>query len=301
MENNKSYRVILLILSMAVFSIASADQELPAKDKLLSCDTQLALSAAYEILNNPLILGEPLEMFAPVMALYQNGKKNDAVFWYYVAQLRAQNQLAYQNGDRGQLIAVMSMTTGSLINNYAFQDTSKLNATLDTVLAWDKKTQNPYLKKPILLKDKVGIGYKFIETLKGKISSPHKETEDLARKNSAMYDQLLEDRRKQMCKPGQPDPALIPQIVKNEKLQVVEFVKTNEKVLSEASTVENASLSLSTTNGDSSLPFRYEIDVGGIHAIVNVTRENGNAKFFLACTTKMSLGSRNPNKDVCSQ
>lgn len=117
------------------------------KEKLESCDPSIAVSAAEEFINNPNILKEPLELFNPALVLFLNGKKNDAVFWFYAAQLRVRYQLAFEKGDRGQLLSVMMMTMGPSINNYASQDISNFNRILDRVLDWDKKTPNPFRDK----------------------------------------------------------------------------------------------------------------------------------------------------------
>ena len=109
-----------------------------------SCDPKIAVAAADELINSPGMLKEPLELFSPAFVLFLNGKKDDAIFWFYAAQLRVRYQLAFEKGDRGQLLSVMMMTMGPAINNYAFQDISNLNRILDRVLDWDKKTPNPF-------------------------------------------------------------------------------------------------------------------------------------------------------------
>ena len=81
------------------------------------------------------------------MLLFLHGKKDDAVFWFYAAQLRVRYQLAFEKGDRGQLLTVMLMTIGPPINNYAFQDVANLDRILVRVLEWDKKVANPFRDK----------------------------------------------------------------------------------------------------------------------------------------------------------
>jgi len=117
------------------------------KERMESCDPKIAVAAAEEIINQPGTLKEPLELFSPALVLFLHGKKDDAVFWFYAAQLRVRYQLAFEKGDRGQLLSVMMMTMGPAINNYAFQDISNLNRILDRVLEWDKKTPNPFREK----------------------------------------------------------------------------------------------------------------------------------------------------------
>ncbi|MBN1472739.1 MAG: ankyrin repeat domain-containing protein [Syntrophaceae bacterium] len=117
-------------------------------ERLGSCDSKIALAAAEEIIKKPASLKEPLDLFKPALTFYLHGKKDEAVFWFYAAQLRVRYQLAFEKGDRGQLLQIMRMTIGPPILNYAFQNTSNLNRILDRVLEWDKKTPNPFREKP---------------------------------------------------------------------------------------------------------------------------------------------------------
>jgi len=117
------------------------------KERLESCDPRIAVAAAEEFINSPDMLKEPLELFGPALVLFLHGKKDDAVFWFYAAQLRVRYQLAFEKGDRGQLLAVMLMTVGPPINNYAFQDVDNLDRILVRVLEWDKKVVNPFRDK----------------------------------------------------------------------------------------------------------------------------------------------------------
>lgn len=142
------FTTLLFVATLFLSATLFADENLPAVERLKSCDPRIALTAAKEILNDPKTTKEPLEMFSPAFILFQNGEKDEAVFWFYAAQLRTRYQLAYQNGDRGQLLSVMLMTTGPSINNYAFQDVSNFDRILDRVLEWDKTTANPFREKP---------------------------------------------------------------------------------------------------------------------------------------------------------
>lgn len=120
------------------------DSPKTVKERLESCDPKIAVAAAYELIKKSDILKEPLELFNPAFVLFLNNKKDDAIFWFYAAQLRVRYQLVFEKGDRGQLLSVMMMTMGPAINNYAFQDISNLIRILDHVLKWDKNTPNPY-------------------------------------------------------------------------------------------------------------------------------------------------------------
>jgi hypothetical protein len=154
------------------------------KERLNSCDAKTALAAAEEIIDNPATLKEPLDLFAPAFTYFMHGKKDKAVFWFYAAQLRVEYQLAFQNGDRGQLLKGMRMLVGPPILNYAYQDISNLGSILDRVLEWDKKTPNPYREKPRTsdINNKIEHMYKTWQDYKAKLVKDKKSLEKEARK-----------------------------------------------------------------------------------------------------------------------
>jgi hypothetical protein len=154
-----------------------------AQERLKSCDPTVALGAAEEILANKSTLREPLQMFPAAIALFQYGSKDEAVFWFYAAQLRTRYQLVFQGGDRGQLLRVMMMTTGEPINNYAFQDIAKLARTLDRVVEWDTKTSNPFRDKPRTEANEKEIQkiYSGLRDMKAKLVAEKDDLENKAR------------------------------------------------------------------------------------------------------------------------
>ena len=114
------------------------------EEQLASCNAAIALAAAEQIIKAPKTLREPLELFPVTVTLYRLGRKDEAVFWFYVAYLRGQHQAIVKGGDVGQLLTVMKMTIGPPILNYAYQDVKKLNRILDKVAAWNKSHPNPF-------------------------------------------------------------------------------------------------------------------------------------------------------------
>jgi len=136
---------ILFVSFHAVTSLAAISSEIEIR--LNSCEPNVAISAAEEIINNPDALKEPSQLFSPALVFFRNGKKDDAVFWYYAGQLRVRYQLASEGKNQGLLMMnlVMSLAVlGHAINNYAFQDVTNFGRILDRVTAWDKTTPNPY-------------------------------------------------------------------------------------------------------------------------------------------------------------
>ncbi len=97
----------------------------------------------------------PSEYFTRATALFQQGQKDDAVFVYYVAQLRYRTYVTArpdlpQDQDPALLSSLMA-TIGPSINQYAFGDLPRVIKTLDAVLAYGSKypdTLTPRQKYP---------------------------------------------------------------------------------------------------------------------------------------------------------
>lgn len=300
---------LLFPAAPALAADAASLASLPVNDRIKSCNPSIAIPAALGILNNPANLKEPLTLFAPVQTLYQHGQKDEAVFWYYAVQLRTRYQLVFEKGDRGQLLMVMSMTTGQLINNYALQDTTRFTQTLDRVLEWDQKTVNPYRDKPQTEANKNEITkiYDGMRELKAKVSADKEKYETQARKNALQIEQAYTGAFKTQCQSGQLDPALVDQETKKEWAKAIQFAKSNPDVIRAAGKIIEAYPASSTRNGNGEImPNKYEISLKAengksVYAIIDVTRTAGQANFSLACTTGLSLGQRDPRKNACAQ
>ena len=82
---------------------------------------------------------------------FERGEKDEAVFWFYVGQLRYRAYLAtHPKLDPTGEPAIYSVLFRSLsppINQYAFGDIPKLIATIDRVLAWDAANEDAFAPK----------------------------------------------------------------------------------------------------------------------------------------------------------
>ena len=304
-------RIILIafvIMSETFYSsFALADNGRTANDRLKSCKPSVAVKAAEEILNDPKTLREPLTMFAPAATLFQNGKKDEAVFWFYAAQLRARYQLVFEKGDRGQLLQIMLMTVGRQINSYAYQDIERLNRTIGRVLSWDKKSPNPFREIERKGEKEIEIEkiYSSIHNLRNRLISRKEELQRRARVEAPKIEKSLAYRRAARCRPGTLDPSLVRREIEKEKISVTKFVKTRKAVLREAGEIEFADVATYTTEPNAKLPARYTVSVDGatktVYVEVNVSRSAHETKFTLACITSLSPGQRDSFKDVCVQ
>jgi hypothetical protein len=233
---------LLFVFALLLSPISLANDSLPAADRLKSCDSRIALAAAKEILSGPNTLREPLEMFSPAFVLFQNDEKDEAVFWFYAAQLRVRYQLVFEKGDRGQLLSVMLMTVGQPINNYAFQDVRRLDRTIERVLEWDRITPNPFRDRSRSSEIEANLEkvYSGIRDLKLKLVAEKDDLEQKARAAAPQIEQSSAQSKTRRCKPGEPDPALAKQTIDTEKKLVVEFAKTQPAVAQEAGTIQSA-------------------------------------------------------------
>lgn len=283
-----------------------AGRSLSAEDRMKSCDSGMALAAATETVSNPDNLKEPMQLFPPAFAYFQNGRKDEGVFWFYAAQLRVRQQMVINNGDRGQILAVMMMTMGPAINNYAYQNTAQLNQILDKVLKWDKDTPNPFREeaKQQKLDNKIEQVYAGFSELKFRLVTDKASMEAAARQAAPGIEQMYTRMNSERCRKGQPDPAYANQIAADEWSQAIEFVKNNKDVLREVGSIKGVGRVASRKKHGETIPSRYELSVGGdrsAYAIVDVSRSSGVAQFTLACLTHLSLGMRDPFKDACKQ
>jgi hypothetical protein len=83
--------------------------------------------------------------------LFQDGQKDEAVFWFYLGQLRYRFHLATArnldpSGDPA-LFASLSEVVGRPLNEYAFGDIPKLAEAIDKVLEWDATHENGFTPK----------------------------------------------------------------------------------------------------------------------------------------------------------
>ncbi len=280
--------------------------ELPSEDRLKSCDPSVAIAAAEEIVSNPANRKEPMQLFSPALAFFQNGRKDEGVFWFYAAQLRVRQQMVIQNSDRGQILSITLMTMGGPINNYAFQNTSNLNQILDSVLEWDKKTTNPFRDKARSQKldkqiDQVYVGY---SELKSKLVTEKTSLETAARQAAPGIKQMYVQMNSQRCRKGQPDPAYENQSKKIEEQLALDYITHNDQVIKLAGGAVKTFPASSSIYSNDRNRGRYDFSITGpknFYAIVDVNRSSGKPEFNLACVTTLSMGSREGGKDACSQ
>jgi hypothetical protein len=90
----------------------------------------------------PALAGQhPAEYYKRAGELFKEGKKDDAVFVFYLGQLRYRTFLLAKPGSDPTgdptIFASLSQVIGKPINQYAFGDIPGLTRTIDAVLAYD--------------------------------------------------------------------------------------------------------------------------------------------------------------------
>jgi TPR repeat protein len=83
-------------------------------------------------------------------------RPDDAVFWYYVGQLRGRMEAA-SDSDAAQAYGAIFATVGPMINEYAAGDVDKLAATIDQVLAWDAAHPPAHIVSSVREKERQGL------------------------------------------------------------------------------------------------------------------------------------------------
>ncbi|MES2906494.1 MAG: hypothetical protein V4691_05645 [Pseudomonadota bacterium] len=93
----------------------------------------------------------PASYFMLATKLFERGEKEEAVFWFYVGQIRfrsylGENPQLKESGDPALFGSLMA-TVGPPINEYAFGDIPALMKTIDRALEWDAAHDDAFSKK----------------------------------------------------------------------------------------------------------------------------------------------------------
>lgn len=99
------------------------------------------------------------EAFALVILakrLFEAGRKDEGVFWYYVGQLRGRME-ASTNETAAQAYGAVFASIGPMFNEYAAGDLEKLEGTIDNVLAWEVAHPPAGVAKEVREKQRRGL------------------------------------------------------------------------------------------------------------------------------------------------
>jgi hypothetical protein len=115
-----------------------------AIDILNGKDKKLKMQTVDSILKNPNFYNPPV-IYTLSRELFNQDKKDDATYWFYVAQLRARYDanLCMDNSAK-QAVSVLNGENGPDINKYAFQDIDKLQKTVTKVVDFVRTNEENY-------------------------------------------------------------------------------------------------------------------------------------------------------------
>ncbi len=86
---------------------------------------------------------DPPVLYALSKALFTSGKYNDAIFWFYLAQLRARYDVN-RCADKSASAAQYNQTFGPDINQYAFAHLDDLEKAISKVIAFERSNEEKY-------------------------------------------------------------------------------------------------------------------------------------------------------------
>ena len=134
-------RKILVLLAM-LLGVASTATGASAKDFAEKSSKEMIAVIAKE---------HPSSYYMLAMRLFQEGQKDEAVFWFYTGQIRyrarLKTHLNLKPDGEPALFGSLSEVVGRPLNQYAFGDIPKLATIIDRALAWDAKHADPFSPK----------------------------------------------------------------------------------------------------------------------------------------------------------
>jgi hypothetical protein len=111
---------------------------------LNSGNDQLRQQAVDAILGNPGYYNPPV-IYALSRVLFNQGRKDEAAYWFYVGQLRARYDANLcLDVSAKQAVAVLNNEYGPDINKYAFQDMDRLERTVKKVVEFVRANDENY-------------------------------------------------------------------------------------------------------------------------------------------------------------
>lgn len=307
------------ILAGCFATLASPSNAAPLPDssitaRVASCDAAVVRSAVEEMLRDPKTFREPLMLFHAASGERMVGRKEEAAFLYLAARLRSSRQILFEKGDRPQLLAIMTMTTGPLVMPAIEADPELARRVVRRVIDWDIATPDPFRDREDAKSRDIQNG--FAEIDRGLARLPDQIGGDPTRVAKARDMDMQAERQiksiyEERCGPGTLDPVDTEAAIKRITSEAQSLVKTHPFVLAKANgDVKSVNVG-SWRHGPSRLPSRLTVSVSPasgksfyaeVDADVTITpdRKLGTIKTALVCVTALWIGQRDALwKDVC--
>ena len=111
------------------------------------------------VLNNPNYYNPPV-IYALSKELFNQNEKDEAMYWFYVAQLRARYDANLcMDKSAKQAVSVLNNEYGPEINKYAFQDIDKLEKTVNKVVEFISKNEENFKLNADSIAELIGTLY----------------------------------------------------------------------------------------------------------------------------------------------
>ena len=132
------------IETKGVFKEIAIKKQNQAVEKILGKDKKEKKTIIKTVKENPNDFNPPV-MYALSHELFEQGDKDEACYWFYLAQLRARYDanLCMDNSAK-QAVSVLNNSYGPEINKYAFQDIEKLEKTVIKVVNFVRENEENY-------------------------------------------------------------------------------------------------------------------------------------------------------------
>lgn len=132
------------IKAKGVYSEIAVDKQNETIKALQDKDKKLKKQIIETVINKPNAYNPPV-LYALSRELFLQGDKDDASFWFYVAQLRARYDanLCMDNSAK-QAVSILNREYGPDINKFALQDIEKLEKTVKKVVDFVRTNHEDY-------------------------------------------------------------------------------------------------------------------------------------------------------------
>lgn len=133
-----------VVETKAQFSDIDVTKQNEIISQLQSADASVRKVTIEQIIANPNDYNPPV-LYALSRALFQQNEKDEAMYWFYVGQLRARYDANICLDESAkQAVGVLNNEYGTEINQFAFQDLTKLEETVNKVVEFVRSNEEKY-------------------------------------------------------------------------------------------------------------------------------------------------------------
>ncbi len=134
----------IIVPSKGIYQEIDVSYQNKAIKILKADDKELIKQTVKEIFKSPHNYIPPV-FYALSRVLFQEGKKDEASYWFYLAQLRARYDANLcMDKSAKQAVSVLNMEYGPEINKHAFKDIETLKNIVENVVIYVRKNDEDY-------------------------------------------------------------------------------------------------------------------------------------------------------------